>query len=71
VACIAVVGRCAGRVAVRDRVGRLGSAPFSLASRTNTVHVPLRRAPRGRATGTVVTLQPGGYVKASLPLRRG
>ena len=70
VACIAVVGRCAGRIAVRDRKGRLGSAPFDLAAGTQTLHVPLRRAPRGRPTGRVVTLQPGGYVKASLRLRR-
>ena len=31
VACTAVVGRCAGRVMVRDRARRLGSAPFDLA----------------------------------------
>jgi pimeloyl-ACP methyl ester carboxylesterase len=72
VMCTAAVGQCVGRLAVRDRARRLGSAPFRLAGgATETVHVRLRRAPRGRARATVVTLQPGGYVKASLPLRRG
>jgi pimeloyl-ACP methyl ester carboxylesterase len=69
VACTAAVGRCIGRIAVRDRARRLGTAPFDL-TRTRTVHVPLRRAPRGRVTATVVTLQPGGYVRATLRLRR-
>jgi len=69
--CTAGIGRCSGRVMVRDRARRLGSAAFDLAARsTRTVHVPLRREPRGRATATVVTLQPGGFVKASLRLRR-
>ena len=71
VGCTATIGRCTGRVQVRDRVRRLGSAPFDLAGgATRTIQVPLRRAPRGRANATVVTLQPGGYVKASLRLRR-
>jgi pimeloyl-ACP methyl ester carboxylesterase len=71
VACNSAVGRCAGRVQVRDRARRLGTAPFDLAAgSTRTIHVPLRREPRGRATATVVTLQPGGYVKATLRLRR-
>jgi hypothetical protein len=71
VACTAAVGRCTGRVQVRDRARRLGTAAFDLASgTTRTIHVPLKREPRGRATATVVTLQPGGYVKAKLPLRR-
>jgi pimeloyl-ACP methyl ester carboxylesterase len=72
VACTAAVGRCAGRLAVRDRAGRLGTAPFNLTggARQN-VDVPLKRAPRGRPKATVVTLQPGGYVKATLGLRRG
>lgn len=72
VACTATVGRCVGRVLVRDRARRLGTAPFDLAGgSTRTIQVPLRRAARGRATASVVTLQPGGYVKAALPLRRG
>ena len=71
VACTAVIGRCVGRVMVRDRARRLGSAPFDLAGgATRTVHVPLRRAARGRTRAIVVTLQPGGYVKATLGLRR-
>jgi pimeloyl-ACP methyl ester carboxylesterase len=71
VTCTAAVGRCIGRLAVRDRARRLGNAPFELAAgATETVHVQLRRKPRGRATATVVTLQPGGFVRASLPLRR-
>jgi triacylglycerol lipase len=71
VGCMATVGHCVGRVMVRDRARRLGSAPFDLvAGSARTIHVPLRREPRGRATATVVTLQPGGFVKASLRLRR-
>jgi triacylglycerol lipase len=71
VGCVAAVGRCSGRVQVRDRARRLGSAAFELAGgMTRTVHVALERAPRGRATATVVTLQPGGYIKATLRLRR-
>ena len=71
VGCMAAVGRCVGRVMVRDRARRLGTAPFNLvAGSAHTIHVPLRREARGRATATVVTLQPGGYVKASLRLRR-
>jgi triacylglycerol lipase len=69
--CTATVGRCVGRVLVRDRGRRLGSAPFDLAGGDKrTIQVPLRRAARGRITASVVTLQPGGYVKAALPLRR-
>ena len=71
IGCTAAVGRCTGRVQVRDRVRRLGSAPFDLAAdTTRTIHMPLRREPRGRTSATVVTLQPGGYVKATLRLRR-
>jgi triacylglycerol lipase len=71
VLCTAAVGRCAGRLQVRDRARRLGTASFNLAAgATRTIQVPLRREPRGRTTATVVTLQPGGYVKAALRLRR-
>ena len=70
VACTAAVGRCTGRVMVRDRARRLGTAPFDLAAGSaRTIDVPLSREPRGRAKATVVTLQPGGYVKATLRLR--
>jgi pimeloyl-ACP methyl ester carboxylesterase len=69
--CIGAVGRCAGRLVLRDRRGRLGSAPVDIAAgTTRTVRVPLSRAPRRGLKGTVTTLQPGGYVKASLRLRR-
>jgi pimeloyl-ACP methyl ester carboxylesterase len=71
VSCIGSVGRCAGRLVLRDRRGALGSAPVDIAAgRAKTVRVPLSRAPRRRLKGTVTTLQPGGYVKATLPLRR-
>lgn len=71
VSCIGAVGRCAGRLVLRDRRGRLGSAPVDVAvGRTRTVRVPLRRSPRRGLKGTLTTLQPGGYVKTSLPLRR-
>ena len=60
VLCTAAIGRCVGRLVVRDRARRLGTAPIDLAAgATRTIHVSLRRAPRGRATATVVTLQPG------------
>jgi hypothetical protein len=72
VGCFGTVGRCVGRLVLRDRRGRLGSAPVDIAAgRTRTVRVPLTRAPRGGFKGTVTTLQPGGYVKATLRLRRG
>jgi triacylglycerol lipase len=66
------VGRCVGRLVLRDRRGRLGSAPVDIAAgATRTVRVPLDRRPRHGFRGTVTTLQPGGFVKATLPLRRG
>jgi pimeloyl-ACP methyl ester carboxylesterase len=72
VSCIGSFGRCAGRLVLRDRSGLLGSAPVDIAAgKTRTVRVTLARAPRERFRGTVTTLQPGGYVKATLPLRRG
>ena len=71
VSCVGAVGRCAGRLALRDRRGRLGSAPVDVAvGRTRTVRVPLARSPRRGLRGTLTTLQPGGFVKTSLPLRR-
>jgi pimeloyl-ACP methyl ester carboxylesterase len=72
VGCFGTVGRCAGRLVLRDRRGRLGSAPVDIAAgATRTVRVPLDRRPRRGFRGTVTTLQPGGFVKATLPLRRG
>jgi pimeloyl-ACP methyl ester carboxylesterase len=72
VGCFGSVGRCAGRLVLRDRRGRLGTAPVDIdAGATRTLRVPLTREPRRGFRGTVTTLQPGGYVKASLKLRRG
>ena len=72
VRCIGSVGRCAGRLVLRDRRGRLGSAPVDIAAgAVRTVRVSLRRDPRRRFRATVTSLQPGGYVKATLRLRRG
>jgi pimeloyl-ACP methyl ester carboxylesterase len=69
--CIGSVGRCAGRLVLRDRRGGLGSAPVDIAAgHAKTVRVPLGRAPRKGLKGTVTTLQPGGYVRATLRLRR-
>jgi pimeloyl-ACP methyl ester carboxylesterase len=71
VGCFGSVGRCAGRLVLRDRRGRLGSAPVDIAAgATRTLRVPLARTPRKGFRGTVTTLQPGGYVKATLKLRR-
>ncbi len=71
VSCIGAFGRCAGRLVLRDRRGPLGSAPLDIAAgKGKTVDVPLRRAPRKGLKGTVTTLQPGGFVKATLGLRR-
>jgi len=72
VGCFGSVGRCAGRLVLRDRRGRLGTAAVDIAAgSTRTVRVPLARRPRKGFRGTVTTLQPGGYVKATLRLRRG
>ena len=63
-ACFGSVGRCVGRLVLRDRRGRLGSAPVDIAAdKTRTVRVPLSRAPRKGLRATVTTLQPGGYVE--------
>jgi pimeloyl-ACP methyl ester carboxylesterase len=71
VACFGTIGRCVGRIVLRDRRGRLGSAPIDIAAGgTRTVRVPLGRSPRAGFKGTVTTLQPGGFVKATLKLRR-
>jgi pimeloyl-ACP methyl ester carboxylesterase len=66
VRCLGTVGRCVGRLALRG----LAAAPVDVAAgTTRTVHVPVVRAPR-RVKATVTTLQPGGYVRATLRLRR-
>ncbi|HWM09468.1 MAG TPA: alpha/beta fold hydrolase [Solirubrobacteraceae bacterium] len=70
VACFGSVGRCAGRLVLRDRRGRLGSVAVDIAAgKARTLRVPLSRAPRTGLRGIVTTLQPGGYVKATLRLR--
>jgi hypothetical protein len=72
VGCFGTVGRCAGRLVLRDRRGRLGSAPVDIAAgTTRTVRVALSRRPRKGFRGTVTSLQQGGFVKAMLRLRRG
>jgi pimeloyl-ACP methyl ester carboxylesterase len=72
-ACTGPVGRCVGRLVLRDRTGKLGSRAVDMpVGRTRTVTVALRRAPKRRVTARMVTFQPGGWVSLSLPytLRR-
>jgi pimeloyl-ACP methyl ester carboxylesterase len=69
-ACSGSVGRCVGRLVLRDRRGRLGSKAVSVRVRhAKTVRVPLSRRPARRITARVVTLQPGGWVSATLRYR--
>ena len=56
---------------LRDRRGRLGSVRVDIAAgAARTIRVRLARKPRGGFRGSVTTLQPGGYVRATLRLRR-
>jgi pimeloyl-ACP methyl ester carboxylesterase len=74
IACTGSVGRCVGRVVLRDRRGRLGGKALNVrVGRKKTVRVPLSRRPARRVSARVLTLQPGGWVTASLSyrLRRG
>jgi pimeloyl-ACP methyl ester carboxylesterase len=66
VRCIGTVGRCVGRLALR---GLVSTRVDVAAGTTRILHVPLVSAPR-RVKATVTTLQPGGYVRATLRLRR-
>jgi pimeloyl-ACP methyl ester carboxylesterase len=67
VVCTGAVGRCVGRLILRDRRGRLGAKAASVAvDHHKTVRVLLRRAPARRITVRVITLQPGGWVSAKL-----
>ena len=67
IACAGSVGRCVGRVILRDRRGKLGAEATNVrAGRKKTVRVPLSRRPGRRITARVVTFQPGGWVSASL-----
>jgi triacylglycerol lipase len=69
--CNGAVGRCVGRLVLRDRRGRLGAKSVSLrAKHARTVRVRVSRRPARRLTARVVTFQPGGYVIAIWPLRR-
>ena len=66
ITCNGTVGRCVGRVIVRDRRGRLGRKAISIAvGRKRTVEMHLRRRPARRVTVKVLTLQPGGFVTAT------
>jgi pimeloyl-ACP methyl ester carboxylesterase len=66
IACNGTVGRCVGRVLVRDRRGRLGRRAMSIAvGRKATLGLHLRRRPARRVTVKVLTLQPGGFVTAT------
>jgi triacylglycerol lipase len=63
-------GPCVGRLVLRDRRGRLGTKAFEIRSgRTRTVRVHTHRKPARRITARVLTLQPGGYIVASLRYR--
>jgi pimeloyl-ACP methyl ester carboxylesterase len=71
VRCDGAYGRCSGRLVLRDVRRRLASVPVDLAAdETGRLAVRLARAPRKRLRATLVTLQPGGYVKVTTPLRR-
>jgi pimeloyl-ACP methyl ester carboxylesterase len=66
VVCTGAVGRCVGRVLLRDRRGRLARRSMSVAvGRTRTLALGLRRKPARRVNVKVLTLQPGGYVTAA------
>ena len=69
--CEGTYGRCAGRLVLRDRGRRLASVPIDIAAgRSHTLEVRLARAPRKRLRAAVTTLQPGGFVKVRVQLRR-
>jgi pimeloyl-ACP methyl ester carboxylesterase len=66
VACTGTVGRCIGRVLLRDRRGRLARKAMNMrVGRTRTLALGLRRTPARRVTVKVLTLQPGGFVTAA------
>jgi hypothetical protein len=67
IACQGAVGRCVGRLVLRDRRGRLAAKAVSLGvGRARWARVSLARRPGRRISARVLTLQPGGYVIASL-----
>jgi triacylglycerol lipase len=65
--CTGVVGRCAGRLVMRDRHGKLnrGKALDIAVGHRKAVKLRLRRRPADRVTVKVLTLQPGGWVTAT------
>jgi hypothetical protein len=66
VVCTGVVGRCAGRLALRDRRGKLGAKAVDVAvGHRKTVRLKLRRHPARHYTVKVLTLQPGGWLTAA------
>jgi triacylglycerol lipase len=74
IACTGSAGRCVGRLVLRDRRGRLGAKALNVrVGHRRTVRVALSRKPARRIRARVLTLQPGGWVTASLSyrLRRG
>ena len=65
VVCTGVVGRCAGRLVMRDRHGRLGAKNLDIAvGHGKTARFHIGRRPARRVTVKVLTLQPGGWVTA-------
>jgi hypothetical protein len=70
VTCAGSVGRCAGRIALRDRRGLLGSAAIDVpVGKTRRVEVALSRRAKRKLTARVVTLQPGGWVSVKRSFR--
>jgi pimeloyl-ACP methyl ester carboxylesterase len=66
-ACKGPVGRCVGRLILRDRQGTLGSSAADLpVGHARTVSVALHRTPKRRVVARMVTFQPGGWVSVSL-----
>jgi pimeloyl-ACP methyl ester carboxylesterase len=62
-------GPCVGRLVLRDRRGRLGRNAFAIGGHADTVRVRIHRRPARRVSARVLTLQPGGYIVASLGYR--
>jgi pimeloyl-ACP methyl ester carboxylesterase len=66
VVCTGDVGRCVGRVRLRDKRGPLAHKALSIpVGKTRTIELGLRRKPARRVTVKVLTLQPGGFVTAA------
>ena len=67
--CNGPVGRCVGRVVLRDQRGRLGGKNVDIpVDRARTVRVRLGRRAARRVRARVLTFQPGGYVLVDTPL---